>query len=76
MAERGTRHDIERAPRGPSLFRQRDLKAAIRAARAAGETAFAVEVAPDGCLRVIVRTEAAEAATAGGGNPWDEDAKG
>lgn len=58
--------------RGPSLFRERDLKAAIRATRAAGEQDFSVEIAPDGCIRVIVSSKP-ELATAEARNPWDED---
>ncbi len=58
--------------RGPSLFRERDLKAAIRATRAAGEEAFSVEIARDGCIRVIVSSKPATALSDEARNPWDE----
>ena len=58
--------------RGPCTFRERDLRAAIRAAEAEGKTVFAAEITRDGLIRVIV---APVAATASGeaGNPWDKE---
>lgn len=60
----------ERAPRGPARFRERDVKAAIRAARAAGEDVAAVEIDTNGKIRVIVGREAIAVEAK---NPWDED---
>lgn len=60
----------ERTTRGPSTFRQRDVTAAIKAVRAAGEEVAGVEIATDGRIRVIVGREAIAAEAK---NPWDED---
>lgn len=56
--------------RAALTFRERDVKAAVRAVRAAGEEVAAVEIAKDGKIRIIVSREgiAAEA-----GNPWDNE---
>lgn len=55
--------------RPPALFRERDVKAAIRAVRAAGEQVARVEIDAHGTIRVIVGPAAAAEAR----NPWDED---
>jgi hypothetical protein len=55
--------------RGPTTFRQRDVTAAIKAAKAAGLTVARVEVGKDG--RIVVVT-AEQAATATDKNEWDE----
>ena len=61
-----------RRRRGPATFRQRDVKAAIRAVRAAGEDVAGVEIDGDGRIRVIVGTTAMPAAAAEA-NPWDDE---
>ncbi|MCK0197564.1 hypothetical protein MWN34_11635 [Ancylobacter sp. 6x-1] len=43
-------------PRGPATFRQRDLTAAIRAVKAAGEGVARVEVDPDGKIIIVAGT--------------------
>jgi hypothetical protein len=53
--------------RQPCTFRQRDVAAAIKAARAAGIEVARVEVAADGTIRVI----AGKPCENGQGNPWD-----
>lgn len=55
--------------RGPATFRERDVKAAIRAVKAAGEDVVGVEIDADGKIRVIVGREPIGLAR----NPWDED---
>lgn len=52
------------------MFRERDVKAAIRAVRATGEQVAVVEIATDGMIRVIVAREGIAAETT---NPWDEE---
>jgi len=60
MAERNRSH---------STFRQRDVTAAIKAAKAAGEQVVRVEVDREGKIIIITAREApAEAETA---NEWD-----
>jgi hypothetical protein len=44
-----------RAPKRPSLFKQRDLARAIRSARAAGATKAHIEIAKDGTIRMDLR---------------------
>lgn len=56
--------------RGPARFRERDVKAAIRAVRATGEHIASVEIGVDGRIRVIVTLEGIEGEAK---NPWDED---
>ena len=56
--------------RGPSTFRQRDVKAAIKAVVDAGYEVARVEIGRDGKI-IIVPTRAAAAGTAEE-NPWDE----
>lgn len=58
--------------RGPTTFRQRDVEAAIRAARNAGEQVYRVEVGKDG--RIIIITSRENAEPPAPANPWDEDA--
>ena len=60
----------ERAPRGQATFRQRDVAAAIRAARKAGEVVGAVEISRDGTIRIIVGADAVPRPEK---NEWDED---
>lgn len=55
--------------RGPARFRERDVKAAVRAVQAAGSPVASVEIDVDGRIRVIVGA----AASAEAHNPWDED---
>jgi hypothetical protein len=55
--------------RPPSLFRQRDVTAAIKAALAAGAQNCVVEIARNGTIRVIVSP--ADTAVAEK-NPWDD----
>jgi hypothetical protein len=61
-----------RAPKSPSLFKQRDLARAIRSARAAGATKTHVEIGKDGVISMDV--DLVESATNGKENlnPWDE----
>lgn len=56
--------------RAALTFRERDVKAAIRAVRAAGETVAGVEIAKDGRIRIIVLREGMPAETK---NPWDDE---
>jgi hypothetical protein len=60
----------ERAPRGPARFRERDVKAAVRAVRAAGEEVAGVEIGVDGKIKVIVGREPIAAPAR---NPWDDE---
>jgi hypothetical protein len=60
----------ERAPRGPSHFRQRDLTVALKAIKASGITAR-IEIGKDGGFVIIPSHENAEPAVAEA-NPWDE----
>jgi len=55
-------------PRGPTTFRQRDVAAAIKAAKAAGCTIARVEVGRDGkVVLVLTKGEIDEKE-----NEWDE----
>ena len=55
--------------RSPSTFRQRDLTAAVKAARKAGLEVGRVEIAKDGRISVVVgKAEVSDTAV----NPWDE----
>lgn len=61
---------VQRRKRPTAAFRERDVKAAIRAVRAAGEKVAGVDFRPDGRFRVIVASDgSAEEAR----NPWDEE---
>jgi hypothetical protein len=53
-------------PRGPSTFRQRDVTAAIKAARAAGVEVARVEVSTDGKITLTLGEAEPTEAT----NPW------
>lgn len=57
--------------RGPATFRQRDVEAAIRAARAAGCAIARVEVGKDGRIVLVLATDEGEATAAQCGNEWD-----
>ncbi len=57
--------------RAPLRFRERDVTAAIKAARKAGIEVGGVEIARDGTIRVIVSSPHPATAER---NPWDEDA--
>ena len=57
--------------RAPQTFRERDLRAAIRAAEAVGKTVLAAEITRDGVIRVIVSRETM--AAEGERNPWDKE---
>jgi hypothetical protein len=59
--------------RGPTTFRQRDVAAAIRAAKAAGCTIVRVEIGRDGkVILVLANAETPPAETASNsGNEWD-----
>jgi hypothetical protein len=60
-------------PRGPANFKERDVTAAIRAARKAGETGqVRIEIGKNGKTIVIISRENAEPAPAEA-NEWDED---
>lgn len=56
--------------RGPSTFRQRDVKAAMKAVTDAGYEVARVEIERDGKI-IIVPTRATAAGTVEK-NPWDE----
>jgi hypothetical protein len=57
--------------RSPSTFRQRDLTAAVKAARKAGLEVGRVEIAKDGRISVVVgKAELLSEPSAE--NPWDE----
>jgi hypothetical protein len=60
-----------RAPKRPSLFKQRDLARAIRSARAAGATKAHVEIDKNGVISMDVDLTATQS-DEGGANPWDE----
>lgn len=59
-----------RRSRGPARFRERDVKAAVRAVRAAGEAVAGVEIGGDGAIRVIVVRNGTPETI----NPWDDEA--
>jgi hypothetical protein len=54
--------------RQPCTFRQRDVAAAIKAARAAGVEVARVEVAKDGTIKIVAGKAENEIS-----NPWDAD---
>jgi hypothetical protein len=56
--------------RAPSTFRQRDVTAAFKAAKAAGVDVARVEVAKDG--RIVIVVGSPGDSTSGDSNPWDE----
>ena len=56
---------------GPCTFKQRDVIAAVKAARAAGVEVARVEVDKDGKIIVVAGKPSCETGKTGG-NPWDE----
>jgi len=60
-----------RRPRGACNFRQRDVAAAIRAARDAGLSVARVEIGKDGAITLVAGEPAA--GNGAGPHPWDED---
>jgi len=56
--------------RGACNFRQRDVAAAIRAARDAGLSVARVEIGKDGQITVVAGTPSGQV---GERHPWDED---
>jgi len=61
-----------RRPRGACNFRQRDVAAAIRAAKLAGLPVARVEFGKDGQFTLVVG-DPAKGNGAAGPHPWDED---
>jgi hypothetical protein len=59
-----------RRTRGPARFREKDVVRIIKAARKANMAVAAVEIMPDGCIRVIPGTPPPVAAS--GPNPLDD----
>jgi hypothetical protein len=57
-------------PRAPCLFRESDMRRAIKAAVAAGLEIARVEIAKDGAIVVVPGKPCP--GTGGGLNPWDE----
>ncbi len=55
--------------RARCTFRQRDVKAAIKATVAAGMEVAAVEIGAQGQIRIVVGKPGAQGSTV---NPWDE----
>jgi hypothetical protein len=59
--------------RGPCNFRQRDVKAAIKAVVAAGCEGSRVEIDPaTGKIVIVITKSPAPADETAGGNEWDE----
>jgi hypothetical protein len=58
-------------PRGPSLFRERDLARAVRAAKRAGGVER-VEIAPGGQINLILGNPPKAATANEAFNEWDE----
>ena len=58
-------------PRGPSLFKERDLARAVRAAKRAGGVER-VEIAPDGQINLILGNQPKSATANEAFNEWDE----
>lgn len=59
-----------RTPRGPARFREKDVVRIMRAAQKANMAVAAVEITPDGCIRVIPGTPPPVAISAP--NPFDD----
>jgi hypothetical protein len=55
--------------RGRCTFRQRDVKAAIKAATTAGMEIAAIEIGAQGEIRVVIGKPRAQESSV---NPWDE----
>ena len=62
-----------RRPRGACNFRQRDVAAAIRAARDAGLSIQKVEIGKDGQITLVAGTPTNGSGQVGEPHPWDED---
>jgi hypothetical protein len=60
--------------RGPTTFRQRDVAALIKAARAAGCVIARIEVGKDGLIKLVLRGDATHPPepAAGCTNEWDD----
>jgi hypothetical protein len=58
--------------RGPQTFRQRDVTAALKAAKAAGCEVERIEVGKDGRIIVILANVKGHEQTGGARNEWDE----
>jgi hypothetical protein len=59
--------------RGPAHFRQRDLRAAIRAVLQAGREVATIEVDKNGVIKIVLRgDDERPPEPAAGCNPWDE----
>jgi len=56
-------------PRGPSTFRQRDVKAAIKAVEDAGYKIASVEIGADG--KIIIVPNRVQELPKSPENPWD-----
>ena len=57
-------------PRRPSLFKERDVKSAAKAVRAAGLEITRIEIEKDG--RIVIITTRRESEENSGSNEWDE----
>jgi len=57
--------------RARSNFRERDLRAAIRAAQKAGKVASRVEIDTDGTIRIVLQERSGDPEA----NEWEEDCK-
>ena len=62
-----------RRPRGECTFRQRDVAAAIRAARDAGLSVARVEIGKNGQITLVAGTPSNGSGQVGERHPWDED---
>lgn len=58
--------------RTPSHFRQCDVERAVKAARNAGVEVGGVEIAKDGTIRVMVKTDTANPPPKTDLNSWDD----
>ena len=58
-------------PRRPCTFRQRDVKAAIVAAEAAGKQVFAVRINPQGEIEIVFDTLREQDSATVEPNEWD-----
>lgn len=60
----------ERAPRGPAHFRQRDLEAALKALKAAGQAVERITIGADGITIIPSRSDGQPRGAEP--NEWDE----
>jgi len=67
-----TPEQTKRRPRGECTFRQRDVAAAIRAAKDAGLSVARVEIGKDGQITLVAGEPAKPGNGAAGPHPWDE----